>query len=157
MAPFSKVADWNSGEKGLSRPSLERGMVSYASAPAATSCSAVCMALLAALVFHIHQLAVPRHAVGDPGVIEGLRADFRSPPLMGNGVGQQSYAALVAHARAENGGQIRRPYGRQRIVRQLDHIERLDSGNPKFSVKKSYSLAAVCASWLPLAWWATVK
>jgi hypothetical protein len=28
MAPFSRVMDWNSGEKGLRRPALDRGMVS---------------------------------------------------------------------------------------------------------------------------------
>ena len=28
MAPFSRVIDWNSGEKGLRRPALESGMVS---------------------------------------------------------------------------------------------------------------------------------
>ena len=46
IAPFSRVIDWNSGEKGFMRLALESGMVSYASAPAATSCNPARMAFL---------------------------------------------------------------------------------------------------------------
>ncbi len=36
-------------------------------------------------------------------------------------------------------------------------FRRLVSGSPKLSVKKSYSLVAVCASWLADAWWLMVR
>ncbi len=111
----------------------------------------------AALVFDIHQLAVARHAVGDPGVVEGVGADFASPPLVGDGIGQQPDAGFVADARALNGGQLGGVGGGQGVVGQLDHVQSLSSGSPKLSVKKSYSLVAVWANWLPDAWWLMVR
>ena len=103
---------------------------------------------LAAFFFQVHQLAVARHAVGDPGVAERARAHFRTPPLVRDGVGQQADAALVAHARALNGGDLRGPHGGERIVWDLDHVETRGFVAAKASVKKSYCLVAVWASWL---------
>ena len=50
-------------------------------------------------------------------------ADFGAPPLVGDGVGQQADAALVADARAEDGGQLGRPDGGQRVVGKLDDVQ----------------------------------
>jgi hypothetical protein len=75
------------------------------------------------LVFDIHQLAVAGHTVGDPCVIEGARADLRTPPLVGDCVGQEADAALIGNAGAEDGSQLRGPDGGECIVRQLNDIE----------------------------------
>ncbi len=79
--------------------------------------------VLAVLLFHVHQLAVAGHAVGDPCVVERLGADFRTPPLVRNGIGQQPDAGLVADARAHHAGQFRTPHRRQRIVGNFHHVQ----------------------------------
>ncbi len=78
---------------------------------------------LAALVFDVHQLAIAGHAVGDPCVVEGVGADFGTPPLVGDGVGEQADAALVADARAEDGGDFGGPDGGQGVVGEFDDVE----------------------------------
>ena len=78
---------------------------------------------LAVLVFDIHQLAVARHAVGDPGVVEGFGADLGSPPLVGDGVGEEADAGLVSDARAHDGGEFGRPDGGEGVVGQFDDVE----------------------------------
>jgi hypothetical protein len=72
----------------------------------------------------------------------------QSPPLVGDGIGEQADAGFVAGARAHDGGQLGRVDGGQGVVGQLDDVERGVGGRPKVSVKKSNSLVAVCASWL---------
>ena len=44
------------------------------------------------------RFAVAGHAVGDPCIVQSLRAGFRSPPLMGEGVGEEADAGFVADA-----------------------------------------------------------
>ena len=71
---------------------------------------------------------------------------------MGDGVGEQADAGFVADAGAHDGGELRRPDGGEGVVGEFDDIEVAGvSGPPKLSVKKSNSLVAVCASWLPEA------
>ncbi len=76
-----------------------------------------------ALVFEIHELAVAGHAVGDPGVAEGLRADFGAPPLVGDGVGEEADAGLVTHAGAQDGGELGGPDGGQGVVGDFNDVE----------------------------------
>src|SRR5580658_6904887 len=76
-----------------------------------------------AFVLDIHELAVAGHAVKDPCVVERARAYLRTPPLVGDGVGEEAYAALVAYARAENSGEFGRPDGGESVVRELDDVE----------------------------------
>ncbi len=75
---------------------------------------------VAAFVFEIHQLAVAGHAVGDPGVVEGARADFGTPPLMGDGVGQQADAGFVGDARTHDAGEFGSPCGGEGVVGHFD-------------------------------------
>ena len=79
--------------------------------------------VFAAFVLHVHQFAVAGHAVGDPGIVQGAGADLGAPPLVGDGIGQQAHAGLVADARAHHAGQFRRPDRGQRVVGQFDHVE----------------------------------
>ncbi len=81
------------------------------------------MAPVAALILHVHQLAVAGHAVGDPGIVEGARTDLGAPPLASDGVGQQARAGLVADPGARNRRQLRRPDGGQSAIRQFDYIQ----------------------------------
>ncbi len=78
---------------------------------------------VAAFFFDVHQLAVAGHAVGDPGVVEGAGADLGTPPLMGDGVGEEADAGLVADARAHDGGEFGSPDGGQGVVGEFDDVE----------------------------------
>ena len=105
--------------------------------------------VLAALLLHVHQLAVAGHAVCNPGIVQGARTHLGTPPLVGHGVGQQSHAALVADPGTENSCQLRRPNCGQGIIGQFHNVQPGDSSAPKLSVKNSYCFAAVCATSLP--------
>ena len=75
-----------------------------------------------AILFQIHQFAVSSHAVSDPGIVVGAWTYFRTPPLVGNGIGQQADARFVGDPRTQDCSQLRRPDRRQSVVRQLHHV-----------------------------------
>ena len=105
----------------------------------------------AVLFFHKHQLAVAGHAVGDPGIAQGFGADFRSPPLVGDGVGEEADAGLVADARAHDGGELGPPGGGEGIVGQFDNVQVARFQFAEVVGEEGEFLAAVWASWGPAA------
>ena len=78
--------------------------------------------VLAGGVFEVHQLGVARHAVGDPGVVHGRGRDLAAPPLVGEGVGEQTLLVAGGDAVAGDGGDLGRPGGGDSVVGQLDEV-----------------------------------
>ncbi len=78
---------------------------------------------VAAVFFEIHQLAVAGHAVGDPRIVEGFRADLGAPPLVGDGVGKEADAGLVGDAGAHDTGQLGSPGSGKSVVGHFNDVE----------------------------------
>ena len=112
---------------------------------------------LAAFFFEVHQLAVARHAVGDPGVVEGARADFGAPPLVGDGVGQQANAGFVADAGTHDAGQFRRPDGREGVVGHFDDVEMRGFGCAEAVGEEVVFFGGGLGELVAEAWWVTVR
>ena len=112
---------------------------------------------VAAFVFEIHQLAVAGHAVGDPGIVESARTDFRTPPLMGNGVGKQAYAGFVGDARTHDAGEFGSPCGGEGVIGHFDDGEVRSFRRAEAVGEEVVFLGSGLATWLPEAWWLTVR
>ena len=90
MAPFSRVMDWNCGREGIEAAERGEGLGVVGERAGGDVGDGGLEGGFAGCVFEVHQLAVAGHAVGDPGVVEGGGRDLGAPPLVRDGVGEQT-------------------------------------------------------------------
>ncbi len=71
-------------------------------------------------LLHVARLGVAGKSVGEPPVVTRCRTDRDSPPLVGDGVGQQPVIDLGGNPAAGDGSNLRRPRRGNGVIRQLD-------------------------------------
>ena len=100
IAPFSRVIDWNWGEKGSSLPSVRQRLRVIRQRTRGNIHNRGLKGSLARRVLQIHQLGVARHAIRNPGVVQRRRRNLAPPPLMGKHIREQPLKCLGRPSRA---------------------------------------------------------
>jgi len=122
--------------------------------PAETSSRSCIHCASAAIVLQKHQLAVARHAICNPGVAQRARTQPRIPTTDAQWYWPAAWTPLCRPLSRSESPPVPEPTLRAKVSSGTSiTFKWLVSGSPKLSVKKSYSLVAICASWFADAWW----